>query len=112
MKEIEGVILGVLLMAASASKCGAVELRVSREALERTLRQQLFSGQSGRFYLKGTERTAYSAYADDAKMTFIQDRIVVKVRTQARMDKSVGWALHWDFTLTDGGSFDGTLRRG
>ena len=92
MKKIKGVILGFLLIAAGASHCGAVELRVSREALERTLKQQLFSGQSGRFYLKGTERTACSVYADDAKVTFIQDRIVVKVKTRARMGKSVGGA--------------------
>ncbi len=68
----------------------AVELKVSREALERTLKQQLFSGPNGRFYLKGTERSACSVYADDAKVTFIQDRIVVKVKTRARMGKSVG----------------------
>ena len=92
MKKIKGVILSFLLVAAGASHCGAVELRVSREALERTLKQQLFSGQSGRFYLKGTERTACSVYADDAKVTFIQERIVVKVRTRARMGKSVGGA--------------------
>ena len=68
----------------------AVELKVSREALERTLKQQLFSGPNGRFYLKGTERSACSVYADDAKVTFIQDRIVVKVKTRARMGTSVG----------------------
>jgi hypothetical protein len=68
----------------------AVELRVSREALERTLKQQLFSGPSGRFYLKGTERSACSVYADDAKVTFVENRIVVKVKTRARMGTSVG----------------------
>jgi len=70
----------------------AVELRVSREALERTLKQQLFSRPGGRFYLKGTERTACSVYADDAKVAFVQDRIVVKVKTRARMGTSVGGA--------------------
>jgi hypothetical protein len=70
----------------------AVELRVSREALERTLKQQLFSGPGGRFYLKGTERTACSVYADDAKVAFVQDRIVVKVKTRARTGTSVGGA--------------------
>jgi hypothetical protein len=80
----------LLLLAAAELPCGAVELRVSREALERTLKQQLFSGPEGRFYLKGSERTACSVYADDAKLTFVQDRIVVKVKTRARMGKSVG----------------------
>lgn len=80
----------LLLLVARAMPCGAVELRVSREALERTLKQQLFSGAGGRFYLKGSERTACSVYADDAKVTFDQDRIVVKVKTRARMGKSMG----------------------
>ncbi len=82
----------LLLLGAAALPCGAVELRVSREALERTLKQQLFNGPDGRFYLKGSERTACSVYADDAKVTFDQDRIVVKVKTRARMGKSMGGA--------------------
>ena len=81
-----------LLLVAAATKCTAVELRVSREALERTLKQQLFSGPEGRFYLKGSSRAACSVYADDATVTFVQDRIVVKVKTKARMGKSVGGA--------------------
>jgi hypothetical protein len=81
-----------LLLAAGALPSGAVELRVSREALERTLKQQLFSGPSGRFYLKGSDRTACSVYADDAKVSFDQERIVVKVKTRARMGKSMGGA--------------------
>lgn len=83
---------GALLLLASAWQCSAVELRVSREALERTLKQQLFSGPEGRFYIKGTARTACFVYADDAKLEFVQDRIVVKVKTRARMGKSIGGA--------------------
>jgi hypothetical protein len=83
---------GVLLLLASAWQCGAVELRVSREALERTLKQQLFSGPEGRFYIKGTAKTACFVYADDATLEFIKDRIVVKVKTRARMGKSIGGA--------------------
>jgi len=79
----------LLLLVAGAMNSGAVELRVSREALERTLKQQLFSGTGGRFYLKGSERTACSVYADNAKVSFVQDRIVVKVKTRARMGKSM-----------------------
>lgn len=83
---------GIMLLLVSAWPCQAAELRVSREALERTLRQQLFSGPNGRYYLKGSEKTACSVYADDAKVDFVQDRIVVKVKTRARMGKSVGGA--------------------
>ena len=81
---------GIFLLLASCLRCSAVELKVSREALERTLRDQLFSGPTGRFYLKGTEKSACSVYADDARLEFVQDRILVKVKTRARMGKSVG----------------------
>lgn len=82
----------LLLLAAGAMPSRAVELRIGRDALERTLKQQLFTGPNGRFYLKGTPRSACSVYADDARVTFVQDRIVVKVKTRAHMGKSVGGA--------------------
>jgi len=82
----------LLLLAAAALPSSAVELRVSRDALERTLKQQLFSSADGRFYLKGTPKSACSVYVDDARVSFVQDRIVVKVKTRARMGKSVGGA--------------------
>jgi hypothetical protein len=80
----------LLLLVAGTLQCGAVQLRVSREALERTLKLQLFSGPDGRFYLKGSERSGCWVYADDAKLSFVQDRIVVKIKTRARMGKSMG----------------------
>ena len=83
---------GFLLLAAGAMPSRAVELRIGRDALERTLKQQLFTAPNGRFYLKGTPRSACSVYADDARVSFVQDRIIVKVKTRARMGKSVGSA--------------------
>jgi hypothetical protein len=88
MKKISGVAT-CLLLATGILQCRAVELRVSRDALERTLKQQLFSGPNGRFYLKGSSETACSVYADDAKVSFVQDRIVVRVKTRARMGKAL-----------------------
>lgn len=85
-----GTACGIWLLCAAAASCSAVELRVSRDALERTLKQQLFSGPNGRYYLKGTAQTACSVYADDAKLSFEQDRIVVRIKTRARMGKSMG----------------------
>ena len=82
----------LLLLAAGAMPSCAVELRIGRDALERTLKQQLFSNPNGRFYLKGTPRSACSVYAEDARVSFLQDRIVVKVKTRAHMGKSVGGA--------------------
>jgi len=80
----------LLLLSACAANCCAVELKVSREAFERTLKEQLFSGPNERYYLKGTAQAACSVYADDAKVSFVQNRIVVRVKTRARMGKSVG----------------------
>jgi hypothetical protein len=70
----------------------AVELKVSREALERTLKLQLFNTPDGRYYLKGNAQTACSIYAEDPKLRFVDDRIVVRVKTHARMGKAVGGA--------------------
>ena len=81
---------GLLLLAAGAFPSHAVELKVSREALQRTLKDQLFNGPSGRYYLKGSPQTPCSIYAEDPQLAFVQDRIVVRVKTHAR----VGTALH------------------
>ena len=54
-----------LLMAAGSAPSQAVELKVSRDALERTLKQQLFSGPDGRYYLKGSAQTPCYVYGDD-----------------------------------------------
>jgi hypothetical protein len=70
----------------------AVELRVSRDALQRTLRDQLFSGPGGRYFLKGSAQSACWVYADDAQLSFTQDRILVRVKTHARLGQAVGGA--------------------
>jgi len=66
-----------------------VELKVGRDALQRTLRQQLFSGPNGRYFLKGNAQSACWVYADAAQLSFVQDRIVVKIKTHARLGQSV-----------------------
>ena len=82
------IALALLLVTPMVSH--AVELKVSRVALDRTLRQQLFSGPDGRYYLKGDAKAACSVYAYEPELTFVQDRIVVKVKTHARLGKSIG----------------------
>lgn len=67
----------------------AVELKVSREALERTLKQQLFSGPGGRYYLKGSATTACNVYAEDPQVRFEGARIFVRVKTHARLGTSM-----------------------
>jgi hypothetical protein len=58
---------------------------VSRQALERTLQQQLFGGPDGRYYVKGNPQSACFTYAENPQLTFVQDRIVVKVKTHSRL---------------------------
>lgn len=84
------VCAGLVLLACGAVPSPAVELKVSREALERTLKDQLFNGPNGRYYLKGSPQTPCSIYAEDPRLAFVQDRILVRVKTHAW----IGTAVH------------------
>lgn len=68
----------------------AITLSVSSDALERTLYRQLFKDPSGRYYLRGHADGACFAYAEEPKVSFRGDRVVVHVKTHARL----GTALH------------------
>jgi len=70
--------------------CRGVELTVSRQVLERTLKQQLFSGPDGRYYLKGNPHSACFISTEDPHLSFEQGRIVVRVKTVARLGTPVG----------------------
>jgi hypothetical protein len=83
-----GVISLTLMMAGSTAH--AVQLKVSREALQRTLQQQLFNGPDGRYYLKGSPRSGCFVYAEEPEVRFDQGRIVVRMKTHAK----VGTSLH------------------
>lgn len=83
---------GLVVCAAVSLPCRAVQLKVSRDAVQRTLKQQLFSGPDGKYYLKGSAKSACWVYADDAHVNFVQDRIVVDVKTHARLGKAMGGA--------------------
>lgn len=84
------VLVAALLLLAAAAPCRAGELTVSRDALERTLKQQLFSGPNGIYYLKGGPQTPCSLTAEDPRLSFEQDRIVVRMKTHAKMGRAVG----------------------
>jgi hypothetical protein len=84
MNQVKSVLAAALLAAASASPARGVELKVSRDALERTLKAQLFNGPSGCYYLKGSSQTSCAIYAEDPRVTFLQDRILVRVKTHTR----------------------------
>jgi len=81
--------VSLVLLASTAIPSSSGELKVSREALWRTLKEQLFSGANGRYYLKGSPRTPCSIYAEDPQLIFVPDRIRVGVKTHARVGTSV-----------------------
>lgn len=68
----------------------AIEVRVTAPAIERTLQHQLFNqpdadGNLNRHYLKGNSTRGCSVYADDPHVTFKDDRVVVSVKTHAKL---------------------------
>jgi hypothetical protein len=79
-----------LLLLAGLAQCRAVEMKISRDALQRTLQQQLFGGANGRYYLKGSPDSACYTYADSPKLTFEGDRIAVTMMTHSKL----GTPLH------------------
>lgn len=79
-----------LLLGGTVVPCRGVELTVSRQALERTLKQQLFSGPDGRYYLKGDAHSGCFISTEDPHLAFEEGRIVVRVKTRARLGKMVG----------------------
>ena len=85
MTRLWTAIMAGLTMLAGVAPCRGVELTVSRQALERTLKQQLFSGPDGRYYLKGNPHSACFIATEEPHLTFEQDRIVVRVKTVARL---------------------------
>jgi hypothetical protein len=82
--------LVALALLAFASAANAVEVRVTAPALERTLQHQLFNqpgpdGKLDRHYLRGSAATGCSVYADDPQISFRDDRVVVKMKTHAKL---------------------------
>jgi len=79
-------VAGMLLGARAAS---ATEVSVSAQALERTLREQLFNGPDGRYYLRGNPTSPCFVYAEDPHVSFVKDRILVHVHTKSKLGTTV-----------------------
>jgi hypothetical protein len=77
----------------------AVELHVGIDAIERTLRQQVFNTPDGRFYLKGDATwTCGAVYVEDPHLSGKDGRVFVQIKTHAQpgkmiMGKCVGLTL-------------------
>ncbi len=86
VKRLLLLVVGTCLLATNAR---AVELKVSPAALERTLKQQLFSGADGRYYLRGNAGAACYVYVDQPSVIFKEDRVVIHVHTHSRLGAGV-----------------------
>lgn len=79
-------------MLAGASTARAIEIKISAQALERTLNQQLFTVDGHRFYIRGNDKTPCFVYASDPRVSFKNDRVVIHVKTRARLGGGVAGA--------------------
>ena len=78
----------IIALALSAS-AHAIEIKVSAQALERTLNAQLFTGEDGRYYFRGNATSACYGYAYEPKVTFKDERVVIHVKTHARLGAQI-----------------------
>jgi len=81
------VALGSLLVCVPVAS--AVEVKITAQALERTLKTQLFNGPEGRYYMRGDARSSCFVYADSPQVSFQDDRIVVHVHTRSKLGTSM-----------------------
>ena len=79
----------VLAMTAGVGSARALNVTISAQALERTLRAQLFSGPDGRYYMRGDANSPCFVYAENPKVSFKDDRILVHVHTKAKLGKAL-----------------------
>jgi hypothetical protein len=82
------LVLGLVFFG-SVSTASAVEVKISAQALERTLKTQLFNGPEGRYYIRGDAKSSCFVYADSPKVSFKDDRVVVHVHTRSKLGTSV-----------------------
>ena len=83
------LLLAIALLSSAGRSAFAIEVRVSAQALERTLRTQLFNGPQGRYYIRGDANSPCYLYAESPHVTFVQDRVVVRVHAKAKLGTAV-----------------------
>jgi hypothetical protein len=74
-----------LIAAGGAGTACAIEVKISAQALERTLQAQLFSGPGGRYYIRGGATSACFVYAEAPHVSFKDDRVFVHVHARAKL---------------------------
>jgi hypothetical protein len=83
------LLCAALLAALAPAPANAIELKISAQSLERTLNKQLFNSPDGRYYIRGKDGSPCYVYAQDPKVTFKDDRVLVHVTTHARLGTSI-----------------------
>ena len=68
---------------------GAIQVKVSSQSLERTQKAQLFGSADGRYYLRGDANSQCYVYAENPHVSFVGERILAHVTTQAKLGKVV-----------------------
>jgi hypothetical protein len=88
-RSLFGLLSCLSLLFAATRPASAVEVKISPQALERTLQAQLFNGPQGRYYIRGDANSACYVYAESPHVMFVQDRIVVHVHARAKLGTTV-----------------------
>ena len=83
------LLLCTLALCALAPSARATEVGISAQALERTLKTQLFNTPDGRYYLRGDAKSSCFVYAEKPRVTFHDERVVISVHTRAKLGTSV-----------------------
>jgi hypothetical protein len=86
---VKRFLLAAVAMCLLTVNARAIELKVSAGALERTLKEQLFTGPEGRYYLRGDANSACYVYVDEPSVQFKDDRVVVHVHTHSRLGAGI-----------------------
>ena len=79
----------LILLALASISARALDIKVTAKALEHTLRDQLFTAPEGRYYMRGNPKSPCFVYADNPRISFNADRIVVHVHTVAKLGTSL-----------------------
>src|SRR3982074_1768880 len=66
------LLLSLALLLSATHAATAIEVKVSAQALERTLQAQLFNGPQGRYYIRGDANSACYVYAESPHVTFVR----------------------------------------
>ncbi len=89
MKASLASVCAAALLLLSAVPANAIQITISAQALERTLDRQLFNGPDGRYYFRGKPDAGCYAYGQEPKVSFKDDRIVIHVKSHAKLGASI-----------------------